>query len=112
MIKLKANERSLIERVLQSPLAFTWGPCPKGGTHARLLRSSGSPSQVKHLRRFALAGLLSEKITDSASPPEHTVTYTITALGREAIDHYAAIAPRRNADRAATDSELLREAIQ
>lgn len=108
--KLTKNDLTLIQRCVQSPVTYTFAPCPRGGTHAKLVRSAASPSLRKHLRRLALGGYIAESTTDSIEPPEHTFVYSVTALGREAVGEYRTVKPLVNVDRTPSDTELLAEA--
>ena len=106
-----SNDRTRIELCFTKPATFTYAP--HGGTHPTLIRSSCSPSQRAHLERLALAGYLAKSVVTPGAhfdPPEHTVMFKVTALGREAIDIFRPVKPLVNFQRSKTNAELLAEA--
>jgi hypothetical protein len=112
--KLKHNDRLLLQRVSQGPVAFTHA-IDVSGRYTKLVRSSISYSQNKHLHRLALEGYLCQKVTGCGGhgePPETVVTYTLTALGREALDIHAPRKPTVNRWTAPTEEEMLKEGIE
>lgn len=111
-VKLTKNDVTLLERCIKNPAVFTFAPCGKGGTHAKLLRSNLSVSQRKHLDRLALAGMIARSTSGDPTgcPPETHVTYTTTALGRDEAGIHAPIKPPVNQALPLTDSQLLAQA--
>lgn len=86
MGKLNNTDSMYLERLVKGPIEFVHG-IDINGNATKLLRSTVSPSLQKHYHRLAVAGYVSEKIDGcGGNPPEHVVTYTLTALGRGAIN--------------------------
>ena len=114
MIKLKHNDRLLLQRVRKGPVLFTHA-ADMSGRYTKLVRSTLSISQSKHLHRLALEGYLCEKITGCGGmgePPETTVTYTLTALGRDAIGDKPTRKPEVNRWTPPSEEDMLREGIE
>jgi hypothetical protein len=102
---LNAADRMLIERAAESPIEFTYAPVTMR-RNAKLVRSSISPKWKEPLHRLAVAGYLAESTTGCGGhgePPETTIGFTITALGRGAIGLRAAPAVRARRIPGATD---------
>lgn len=83
--KVRGIERKLLERCAQSTISFTYAPCPKGRTHARLLRSTISGQQHKRLHALALGGYVAENVDSDPHAVETTITYTMTARGQREL---------------------------
>jgi hypothetical protein len=77
----------LIERAAEGPIEFVYAPALTTG-HVKLVRSTLSSGQKKHLHRLAVEGYLAESYGGCGGrgePPEMVVGFTVTALGRGAI---------------------------
>lgn len=111
---ISKTELLLLQRVAQSPVSFTHAPQVRGkGT--KLVRSTLSPSRQKELYALSIRGYLAHAVTGCGghgTPPETTVTYTLTAQGRVALGiHHRAMPPvHRNLP--LTDAQLEREGIK
>lgn len=112
-LKLTKNDKTLIERCIKEAIIYTYAPCERGGTHVKLVRSTTSISLRKRLHALALAGYVSEAVegtADHEKPPETSIVFKATALGREAVDYHEPIKPQVYSVRSATDTELLEDA--
>lgn len=110
---LRANDVTVLQRCLTSAVTFVYAPDPRGGSHAKLVRSTVSPSLRKHYDQLALDGYCARSITGcngSKEPPETVVAFTITARGREAIDAPRPVKPLTRVSRLKTNAQLLEEA--
>lgn len=105
---MKSTEIMLLERCAQSAVSYTHAPTIRGKT-TKLVRSSLSPKQQKPLNELALAGHVSRHISGCPLDGETTVTYTITAKGRDALGLHARRQQPKNATPWPTDSALERE---
>lgn len=83
--KVRGIDRKLLERCQQSAVSFTYAPCPKGRTHARLLRSTISGQQQSRLHALALDGYVAELVDGDPHAGETTITYTLTARGEREL---------------------------
>lgn len=80
-------ERLCLQRIATSPVSFTHAIDMRGKA-TKLARSSISPSQQKICEALAIQGFVSRAVSGdhSSTPPETSVTYTLTALGRAELD--------------------------
>lgn len=111
--RLRANDLTILQRCASGPVRFVYAPDPKGGSHAKLLRSDVSPSLRKHFDSLALDGYVARAITGcegKKEPPETVVTFTMTAYGREHIGVARPVAPLQRVTRLKTNAQLLEEA--
>lgn len=105
---MRSTDIMLLERCAAGAVSFTHEPNPSGrGT--RLVRSSISPSQQKKLRELANGGYVAEAVSGDPIQSVTTVTYTLTALGRNELGIHAKKKQRRNNTTPPTDSALERE---
>lgn len=112
MPSLNKTDQKYLERLAQGSVSFTYAVDLNGGRTAKLVRSSVSSSLQKHYHRLAVAGYVAEVVSGCGGrgdPAEHTVTFTLTALGRKALGLRAPRAPTVNRSRSLTESELLAE---
>lgn len=102
----------LLQRVAQGPVSFTHGVNARGAT--KLLRSTISSSQQKHLHRLALGGWVAEVVNPKASisPPETTVTYSLTSLGREELGIHKRLEPNVHHVKLPSESQLERQSME
>lgn len=107
---MKSIDIMLLERCAQGPVSFTHAPTVRGHT-TKLVRSTVSPKQQAPLHQLALAGLVAEAVDPQASisPPESTVTYTLTARGRDALGLHARQMPPQHNFPLPSDAQLIRE---
>lgn len=107
--KLSANLRTLLERVSTTPATFTFEPHGKG---VKLVASNISVSQRKHLDTLASDGLVARHGSGDPTgcPPHTTMTYSLTALGRDELDMHTRVTPAKNFTEPASESRLLDEA--
>lgn len=105
---MKSADVMLLERCAQSPVSFTHAVTIVG-RRPKLVRSTIGPKQQAPMHQLAVAGYLSEKVTGCPHDGETTVTYTLTALGREAMGIYQRSKPARYARPWPTDAQLERE---
>lgn len=92
---MNAHDRMLLERA-QKTVSFTYCPALTTG-RVKLVRSSLSEGQKKHLHRLAIEGYLAESwhgCGGHGEPPETTVTFSLTAKGRDFLGIHAAPKPR------------------
>jgi len=111
---MNKTDQMLLDRVARGPVSFTHGVDVRG-RHTKLVRSTISPSQQKHLHRLAVMGLLSEKVEGCGghgSPPETVVTYALTAMGRAEQGIRAPTPVPHNRWTPPTDAELEVEGIE
>jgi hypothetical protein len=88
MADLNKTDKMYLERLATGPVQFIHG-IDIHGRATKLLRSSVSPSLQKHYHRLAVSGYVSEVVSGDngqGNPPEHVVTYSLTALGRSKIN--------------------------
>lgn len=112
--KLKSSDRMLLERVARGPVSYTHA-IDMRGTHTKLVRTTLSQSQHKHLHRLAVDGYLAEKITGcggQGEPPETTVAYKLTALGQAALDIHPSRKPPVNRWTPPTEAEMEKEGLE
>lgn len=104
-MKLNANDKTLIARCASQPAVYTM-------SGAKCIKFNLPPKCKKRLHEIAAAGYLAEaQETKGGGPvPESVITFSVTALGREAVDLYREVKPLKNFERSKSDSELLREA--
>lgn len=106
----------LLERVAKAPVEFVYEASDHHPErHARLVRSSISPSQRKHLRAFALEGLVSEHVDGCKGrrePPTHTITYSITSLGLKRLGHAPAPRPSIHRHELKSEAQLAEEGLK
>jgi hypothetical protein len=79
------------------------------------LRYSAAPALRKRLDELCLRGWVSKLVhgcEGRREPPETTLTYVITALGRDAAGIHRSIKKLKNVVRLKTDAALLEEANQ
>lgn len=107
--KMNANLRTILERVAKDPVVFVYAPHGKG---VKLESSSVSVSLKKHMEALALSGHVSRRDTGEPAgcPPTMSITFTVTALGREELDLHNAVKPDERVTRPLTESELLAQA--
>lgn len=108
------TEQLLLERCEQGPVSFTHAADIKG-RYTRLVRSTISPSQQKHLHELAVAGYVAERVSGCGglgTPPESTVTYSLTALGRSVLGIRAPTPVPIHRTMPLTDEELELEGIE
>jgi hypothetical protein len=108
-MKLTANDKTIIARCVTEPAVYTFHPKGEGVKYARF---NMPPKYRVRLHELALAGYVSETVTGCGGvgcPPETTITFAATALGREAVDHYRDVKPLTNFERVKTDAQLLAE---
>jgi hypothetical protein len=113
-IIVKGHEKKVLERCLQGPVSFTHAIDMAGKVQPRVIRSTLSPSQQKYLHALALRGLAFEAVTGCGGrgePPECTVTYSISSLGRLALGCKAHMPEHTRASTALTDEQLEAEGI-
>lgn len=111
---LSYNDKMLIERAARSPVSFTHAIDLAGKTTTKVVRSTMSPRWQKDYHRLALIGFVGEAVTGCGGhgePPEHTVTYRTTSLGRAAVGLHEPEKPRVNGSTAYTDAELEADGI-
>lgn len=111
MGELSKSDHEHVVRCIREPIWFVYAPV--GGSHARLISCNASETLRKHLDKLCLSGHLSRTVTGChgrREPPETRVTYSATAIGREAVDHHQAVKPLVNVTRIKSSSELLAEA--
>lgn len=110
---LTPEERSVLERCIKAPIFYTYAPCPVGDPHVKLIRFNADVILRPALDRLAMLGLVARSVTGCEGrrePPETTVTYTATALGRDEVGVHAPIQPLRNVTRLKTSARMLEEA--
>lgn len=111
---ISKTELMLLQRVSQGPVSFTHAPLVSGkGT--KLVRSSISPSRQKDLYALAVRGYLAHAVTGCGghgTPPETTVTYTLTSQGRSALGIHPRAMPPVHRNLPLTDEQLAREGIE
>lgn len=110
---LNKTDQTYLNRLAQSAVSFTHEPNATGkGT--RLVRSTVSGSLQKHYHRLAVDGYCAESITGShdPGPPQTVVSYTLTALGRDALGLHKPLAKPVNRSRPLSESELYRDGIE
>lgn len=105
---MKSTDVMLLERCARGPVSFTHAPTVRGHT-TKLVRSTLGPKQQAPLHALACAGYLSEKVTGLMDTMETTITYTLTALGREELGIHSRRAQPRNATPTPSESMLERE---
>ena len=106
---LNKTDSMYLQRLSSGPVSFVYAPHGRG---TKLVRSTVSVSLQKHYRRLAVAGYCAEKVTGCNGrnePPEHTITYTLTALGRQELGIHAQVMPPVHRQASLTDAELLAE---
>jgi hypothetical protein len=111
---LSGNDRKYLERLGKGDVLFTHA-IDINGRATKLVRSTVSQSLQKHYHRLALEGLCAERVHGCGghgSPPETTVTYSLTAMGREALGLHREEPPTRNRWTPPSDAELAREGIE
>lgn len=114
-MEINDDQKKLLKRCAKGPVSFTHAIDLSGRVQTRVIRSTIKSSLQKHLHRLALSGLVFENVTGCGGhgePPEHTVTYTISALGRSAIGLHAPAPKRTRASTALTDEQLEAEGIE
>lgn len=105
---MKSSDLMLLERCARGPVSFTHAPTVRGHT-TKLVRSTLGPKQQAPLHQLALAGFLAEKIEGCPLVGETTVTYTLTARGRDVLGIHKRQMPPQYATPNPTDAQLLRE---
>lgn len=101
----------LLQRVAQGPVYFTHAVDPQG-RETKVVRSTTSPSNQKHLHALALEGYVAAAITGTPTPPETTVTYRLTAKGREFLGLHAPTPRPIHRALPLTDKQLEAEGIE
>jgi len=112
--KLNQADRMLIERCVQGPVSFTFEPNPKG-THAKLVRSTISGTRQKRLHELAILGYVSERVhgsIDPGAPPTTTTTFTVTAMGREAVGARLPVKPLVHFRALPTEEQMAEEGLE
>lgn len=105
---MNSNGTMLLERCARGPVSFTHAPTVRGHT-TKLVRSTLGPKQQAPLHALALAGYLAEKVDGCPLDVETTVTYTLTALGREWLGMHKRREQPRNSVPTPSESMLERE---
>lgn len=101
----------LLQRVAQGPVYFTHAVDEKG-RETKVVRSTTSPTNQKHLHALALEGYVAETVTGTLIPQETTVTYTLTAKGREFLGLHAATPRPVHRSLPLSDKQLEAEGIE
>lgn len=105
---MNSTDIMLLQRCAQGPVSFTHAPTVTGHK-TKLVRSTLSPKQQVPLHQLALAGLLAEAVEGCLHNQETTVTYTLTALGRDTLGLHGRQERPQHAIQSPTDAQLLRE---
>lgn len=105
---MKSTDVMLLERCAQGPVSFTHEPTVRGNK-TKLVRSTLSPKQQEPLYQLSLEGLLARKVSGCPIDGETTVTFTLTALGRDALGIHARRQQPRNNTPTPSSSMLERE---
>lgn len=112
---LKVDDKKLLRRCARGPVSFTHAIDLEGKVQTRVIRSTIPRGRQKELHALALHGLVCEAVTGCGGhgePPEHTVTYTLTAYGRAALGLHAPEGVRTRGSTALTDEQLAEEGIE
>lgn len=112
---LKDTDKALLLRCARGPISFTHAIDLEGHVQTRVIRSTIPPQRQKELHALALRALVAETVTGCGGhgePPEHTVSYTLTAFGRVAIGLHAPDPVRTRGSTALTDEQLAAEGIE
>lgn len=110
MNKPTTDEAKILTDLLAKPVVYIYAPVR--GTHAKLVNKAKEELRPP-MDAMCLKGWVSKHVTGCEGrrePPETHVTYTITALGRLAIDHHPPVKPLRNVVRLKSNAKLLEEA--
>lgn len=113
MKPLTKADKMLLERVAHGEVSFTYEPNSSG--KVKLVRSTTSGAAQPKYHALAILGLLSEAVTGTpghAGPPTTTVTFTLTALGRNEMGIHAERRPNVHWRPPVTEAELAKDGIE
>lgn len=105
-------EIMFLERVHAGAVSFTYEPDPNGGKHARLVHSTVSGAQQPKYHALAVQGLLAEKVTGEPHKARTTVSFTLTASGREVLGVHAPAPRPVHWSPPISEEELAKDAIE
>ena len=114
MSGLNKTDKTYLQRLVQGPVQFTHA-IDVNGRKTKLGRSTVSVSLQKHYHRLAVGGYCAEAVTGCNGhnePPETTVTYTLSALGRAELGIHKEPPPPVNRSQPLSDVELYLEGIE
>lgn len=106
--KMSANLRTMLQKLAAGPVVYTYAPNGKG---VKLESSTTSVSLKKHFEDLAHSGHAFRRDTGEPTgcPPTMSITFTLTALGREELDMYAATHADTRVSAPASEAKLLAE---
>lgn len=110
---LTKHDRLLLERVQSGEVSFTWEPNSRGGV--KLVKSTTKKGDQPKYHDLALKGLLSEKVDGHpghSGPPVTTISFTLTALGKDALGLHAPARAPVHFTKVASEEELMKDAIE
>lgn len=111
---LNKTDETYLNRLSQGPVIYTHA-IDTTGRKTKLVRSTTSPSLQKHYHRLAVDGYCAEVVSGCGGhgePPETSVTYTLTALGRSVLGIRAPTPRPINRWTPPSDAELAAEGIE
>lgn len=111
--ELSKADKMFLEKVAAGPVSFTYEPGANG--HVKLVRSTTSGAQQPKYHALAVAGYLAEAVNGEIhheAPPTTTVSFTMTAMGREALGLHSEPKPFVHHHRLPTEEELAVDAIE